>query len=679
MDKLRWGILGPGGIAKAFAQGVAASKTGTVVAVGSRSKEKADKFADEFRIPSRHGSYEALLADKDVQAVYVATPHPLHAEWAIKAAEAGKHILCEKPITVNHAQAMAVIEAAYLNDVFLMEAFMYRCHPQTAKLVELIREKAIGDVCVIQATFSFQAGFNSEGRLFANKLAGGGILDVGCYCTSLANLVAGAATGKDVAALLELRGAGHLGSTGVDEYAVAVAKYPGDIVAQLATGVRLNQDNTVRIFGSEGHITVPSMWIPARDGGTVKIVLHKKGEKEPREIVVETSEKLYGIEADTVAANIERRQAPSPAMSWEHTLANMKALDMWRESIGLVYDMEKADAQTLPVHKRPLVKPGPGAVGKRITAPHRKEPAMKYGRLPGLDKPVSRLVYGVDNQRDIAHASAVFDDFVERGGNCFDCAFIYGGGNHERLLGQWVKNRGVREQVVIITKGAHTPQCNPEALTRQLKVSLERQQIGFTDIYMMHRDNPEIPAGEFVEVLNEHVRAGRIRIFGGSNWALKRVEEANEYARRKGLQGFTVVSNNFSLARMVDPVWSGCVAASDAESRAWFGKTQMPLMPWSSQARGFFTERASPNNLSDKELARCWYAEDNWKRRERAYELAKKRNVLPINIALAYVLCQPFPTFPLIGPRTVQELRTSLPALDIQLSPDELRWLNLEA
>jgi aryl-alcohol dehydrogenase-like predicted oxidoreductase len=237
----------------------------------------------------------------------------------------------------------------------------------------------------------------------------------------------------------------------------------------------------------------------------------------------------------------------------------------------------------------------------------------------------------------------------------------------------------LREQVVIITKGAHTPDCNPQALTRQLKQSLERQQIDYTDIYVMHRDNPEIPVGEFVDVLNEHVRAGRIRIFGGSNWALKRIEEANAYARQKGLQGFSVVSNNFSLARMVDPVWAGCIAASDAESRAWLTKTQMPLLPWSSQARGFFTDRVAPDNLSDKEMVRCWYSEDNWKRRERACEMAAKRNVLPINIALAYVLCQPFPTFPLIGPRNVIETRTSLRAMEIKLTPEELKWLNLES
>ncbi|MEI8198082.1 MAG: aldo/keto reductase, partial [Phycisphaerae bacterium] len=182
-----------------------------------------------------------------------------------------------------------------------------------------------------------------------------------------------------------------------------------------------------------------------------------------------------------------------------------------------------------------------------------------------------------------------------------------------------------------------------------------------------------------VDVLNEHLRAGRIKVFGGSNWSIARVQEANDYAQRKGLQGFAVVSNNLSLARMVDPVCGGAISASDPASRAWFTKNQLALFAWSSQARGFFTDRAQRDRtLNDAELNRCWYAEDNWQRRERVLELAAKKNVLPINIALAYVLNQPFPTFPLIGPRTLEELRTSLPALEVRLTEQEVKWLNLE-
>ncbi|MBM4044202.1 MAG: oxidoreductase, partial [Planctomycetes bacterium] len=494
---------------------------------------------------------------------------------------------------------------------------------------------------------------------------GGGILDVGCYCTSMARLIAGVALGKDFAEPIAVSGCGHIGQSRVDDYAVASLKFPGGILAQLATGVQLNQESVVRIFGSEGSILVPSPWFCARDGGASKIIVQRKGGKAPREIVVESPAGIYSIEADTVAANIAKRQAPSPAMSWADTLGNMRTLDQWRTAVGMVYDSEKPEANIPTVDRRPLA----------VRPSHK----MKYGRIEGLDKPISRLVMGTmleGSTLPLPHATVLFDEFFRAGGNAFDTAVVYGS---EKILGQWIKNRGLRDQVVILAKGAHTPFCDPKNLTEQLLVTLDRLQTSYVDIYMMHRDNPDIPVGEFIDVLNEHKRLGRIRLFGGSNWSIERVKAANRYAKRKGLAGFSAVSNNFSLARMVEPVWAGCVAASDPESRRWHKKTQMPVFSWSSQARGFFTGRARPDDKSDKELARCWYSDDNFKRLARATELAQMRGALPINIALAYVLNQPFPTYALIGPRTLTELSTSLPALDIELTPDELRRLNLEA
>lgn len=304
---------------------------------------------------------------------------------------------------------------------------------------------------------------------------------------------------------------------------------------------------------------------------------------------------------------------------------------------------------------------------------------MQYGQIAGIDKPMSRLVLGVDNQENIAAGSAIFDAFFEAGGNVFDTAFIYMGGRSEVLLGQWLKNRGVREQIVLLDKGSHTPFCTPADLSRQLLMSLERLQTDYTDLYAMHRDNPEVPAGEFIDVLNEHVRAGRIKRFGGSNWTAERIDAANEYATKNGLQGMSFLSNNFTLARMIEPPWAGCMSASTPEFRAWLAEKQMPLLPWSSQARGFFLDDTSPDFKADPERVRCWFSDDNFERLARARELAKKHGVMAINIALAYVLRQPFPTFPLIGPRTLNELRTSLPALDVALSEDEVKWLNLEA
>jgi len=661
-DTIKWGILGTGTIARIFAKGLAESQTGTLMAIGSRTQEAADTFGESWIVPRCYGSYEALLTDGDVQAIYIATPHPLHAEWAIKAAEAKKHILCEKPIALNHAEAMAIVEAAYRNDVFLMEAFMYRCHPQTTKLVELIRSGAIGQVRLIQATFSFHAASDLESRLLNNKLGGGGILDVGCYCTSMARLIAGAAMGQPFAEPIRVTGAAHIGvRSQVDEYAVATLTFPGNILAQLVSGVQLKGENTVRVFGSEGSILVPTPWLPPA-GQSTSIFIYKHGEAQPKEVVVASSTSLYTSEADTVAAFLSERQ--SPTMNWNDTLGNMHVLDQWRQAVKVVYAAEEPAGKLLTIANRPL-------------AVH-PDSIMKYGRIAGVDKPVSRLVMGVDNQVTWPHTAVMLDDFFERGGNCFDTAFIYGDGQCEKMLGQWVKNRGLREQVVILDKGAHTPRCTPEWLSKQLMTSLERLQTDYVDIYMLHHDNTEVPVGEFIDVLNEHKQAGRIRAFGGSNWSLERVQEANQWAKEHELTGFAAISNHFSLARMVDPLWAGSISTSDEKARAWLTETGMALMPWSSQARGFFAGRAESGDYSDEELVRCWYSHDNFQRLKRVNTMAKTRGVLPINIALAYVLCQPFPTFPLIGPRQISETRSSFPALTIELTTEDLRWLNLD-
>jgi aryl-alcohol dehydrogenase-like predicted oxidoreductase len=296
--------------------------------------------------------------------------------------------------------------------------------------------------------------------------------------------------------------------------------------------------------------------------------------------------------------------------------------------------------------------------------------------LPGLTKSASRLVLGVDNQLT-PEQWGVFDDFTARGGNVFDTAFVYGGGTCETNFGNWLEARNVRDQIVLIGKGAHTPHCTPAAISSQLTESLERLKTGHVDVYIMHRDNPDVPVGEFVDVLNRERAAGRLTMFGGSNWSLERVQAANAYAHANGLRGFSVVSNQFSLARMIAPVWAGCLSASDLEFRAWLRETQTVLMPWSSQARGFFVI-GDPQDHSNEELVRCWYGEDNFARLDRARELAATKGVTAIQIALAYVLAQPFPTFPLIGPRSISETASSWRALEVELTPAEVAWLNLE-
>jgi predicted dehydrogenase/aryl-alcohol dehydrogenase-like predicted oxidoreductase len=655
-SKLRWGILGTGNIASRFASQVPASVTGELAAIGSRSQASADAFGDKYGIPHRHASYDELLADETVDAVYIATPHPLHPEWAIKAAEAGKHVLCEKPLAINRSWAAAMIEAAIRNDVFLMEAYMYRCLPQTKLVAQLVRDGAIGKVHQIQASFAFQASFNAESRIFANELAGGGILDVGGYPVSYARLIAGAAIGAPYADPAAVTAVGQVGETGVDEWSVATLFFDSGMTAQVSTGVRLNDENRVRVLGSEGYLVIEDPWFGG-DGKPTHVTLHKVGE-EPRDISAEPAF-IYTAEADAVAAAIEARQAPE--MSWSDTLGNLEVQDEWRKLIGQQYASERDDVLIPTVTGRPLVR--------------RDDAPMTYGEVPGLGKPVSRLVMGVDNQLTLPHAATMFDDFVERGGTTFDTAYVYGGGRGEKLLGQWVKSRGNRDEIVVIGKGAHTPHCDPESLTRQLFESLERLQTDHVDLYLMHRDNEEIPVGEFVDVLDSHFRAGRIKAFGGSNWSTARFDEANAYAAAHGKQPLTLLSNHLSLARAYDVPWAGCRHVSDDESQAWLRERQVALFPWSSQARGFFTGRARPEDRSDDELVRCFYSDGNFERLRRAEELAAKYGVGATAIALAWLLHQPYPVFPLIGPRQLSETRTSLPGLSVELSAQDVTWL----
>jgi predicted dehydrogenase/aryl-alcohol dehydrogenase-like predicted oxidoreductase len=663
MKKLMWGLLAAGNISKAFARGVQHSQLGELAAVGSRRLETAKAMAAEFQIPAAHGSYDELLADPNVDAVYISTPHPHHAEWIIKAAEAGKHILCEKPLTMNHAEAMASAEAARSNDVLLMEAFMVRCHPFIGILRGLIEENRIGEIRLIRSIFSFQTKYAPGSRLFNNALGGGGILDVGCYTSTLTRLIAGMATGQPFASPESVSGAATLLETGVDGWAVATLKFPGGILGQLSTGVQLNQDNGITIHGAEGSIRIPNCWIPAKEGGKISLWVKAQGLDE-YEVPVETDQWLYGLEADAFARAVFDGKRSVPEVPIEDTLDNMLTLDRWRSAVGLVYDSENTSNHF------------PTLTGRALTK-HRGA-AMTYARIPGLDTDISRLVMGCDNQQTMPHASAVFDDYFSRGGNAFDTAFIYGNGRQERLLGHWIQSRDIREQIFVIGKGGHTPFCEPEFIVQQLEETLNRLQSEYVDLYLMHRDNPDIPAGELVDALNGLVQQGKIRAFGGSNWSIARTVEANAYAKANGLIGFAALSNNFSLARMIDPVWGGCVTASDKESRAWLQETGTALFAWSSQARGFFTPRAGEDKLSDPELVRCWYSPDNFQRRQRAIELAAKKHTTPINIALAYVLHQTFPTFALIGPRTIAETQSSFTGLEVTLTPQEIAWLNLE-
>ncbi len=667
---IRWGIAATGNIARTFAAALGSSKTSELVAVASRSPQRAAEFATEFSTGESEVQaldYEALMAHPHLDAIYVATPHPQHADWVLRALRAGKHVLCEKPLGLNHPEVMAMVDAAADADRFLMEAFMYRCHPQTLKLLELLNDGAIGTVRQIRSSFGFSVEPRPGTRLFAPDLGGGGIMDVGCYPVSAACLIAGSDP-------IQVTGEGFLGETGVDYWASATLTFAEGLTAQLATGITLEHENSLQIFGDTGRIHLANPWMGSDRDGNWSFELRRSG--QDAETIEGNAPPLYEIEIDHVAECIASGARQSPLVSFADSLRNARVLDDWRQAVGLAFPMESARE-----HRPPLA-----------TTFRRPTTLARPGNVQHLDKPVSRLVMGCDNQPGMSHAAVMWDNYLSLGGNCFDTAHIYGRGRMESLLGHWHTSRNLRDDIVIVGKGAHTPDDNPEAVAPQLEVSLTRLQTDYVDVYFLHRDNLEIPVGEFVDAVNAEIDEGRIRAWGGSNWTLARVQAANEYAEANGKQGMSAVSNNFSLAHMIKPLWPGVQTATDPAFRTYLSETGMALMPWSSQARGFFTPwaeevmqhtgRENPVITGVQptmaELAETWFSEDNFERRRRAVSLAQERGITPIQVALAYVINQPFPCFPLIGPRQISETRSSMAALDIELSAAECRWLNLE-
>ncbi len=339
--KLNWGILATGGIARKFAAALPVSRTGRLVAVGSRTPAAAGKFAADFGGIRAHGSYAALLDDPEVTVVYIATPHPSHLEWTLRAAAAGKHILCEKPLALNRADAARMIAAARAHRVFLMEAFMYRCHPQTARLAELVHDGAIGELRAIHANFTVPFKFDPAHRIFARELGGGAILDLGCYPVSFSRRMAGAMLGQAFAEPLDFRGSGRLNAvTGADEFAAATLAFAGGITAQVSCSSCVPLEIRARLLGTAGWIDVPAPFHPGNQDRPAEILLHRSGATAPDRIVVTRPQSLYALEADAVGDAIARGEPEAAVMSHADTLGNMAALDAWRAAVGMRYDGE---------------------------------------------------------------------------------------------------------------------------------------------------------------------------------------------------------------------------------------------------------------------------------------------------------------------------------------------------
>jgi aryl-alcohol dehydrogenase-like predicted oxidoreductase len=318
---------------------------------------------------------------------------------------------------------------------------------------------------------------------------------------------------------------------------------------------------------------------------------------------------------------------------------------------------------------------------------------MLYGHIPGIDKPVSRLVQGtmMVSSKELDKSFELLDATLAQGCTTFDTAHVYGGGDNERTVGRWVNERGLREKVVIIGKGAHHNQdrkrVTPFDIAADIHDSLARFKFDYIDLYLLHRDDPDVLVGPIVDALNEHLRAGRIRAFGGSNWTHERICAANEYAQAHGLVPFVASSPNYSLAEQVKEPWTDCVTISGPQNdaaRTWYGQHNFPLFTWSSLASGFFSGRFQRDNLDsfeaywDKLVVQCYCYPQNFERLDRVKVLAAEKGLSIPQVALAYVVSQPLNLYALVGCRSGEEFHVNVQALETCLTPEELAWLNLE-
>ena len=303
---LRVGLLSTANINRLVLGGAGASDDVEVVAVASRNEARAEAYAREHGIPRAHGSYEELLADDGVDAVYVSLPNSLHVDWSVQALEAGKHVLCEKPLARRPEEVARAFDAAERAGRVLAEAFMYRHHPQTKRIAELVRDGAVGEPRTIRAVFSFPLA-DVENIRMKPELEGGALMDVGCYCVSGARLLAGEPE--------RVYGEQRLGGGGVDTTFAGVLRFPGDVVGVFHCSMDLPSRQELEVLGTEGTLLVQAPW-RVDFGGDVLL----NGER------VDVPEAdSYRLELDDFAAAV--RGEREPLLGREDALGQARAID----------------------------------------------------------------------------------------------------------------------------------------------------------------------------------------------------------------------------------------------------------------------------------------------------------------------------------------------------------------
>ena len=324
-EKMRWGILGPGGIAHKFADALKAISDAEIIAIGSRDLQRANTFADTFDVPHRHGSYVELANNPEVDVIYIATPHPFHKACAMLCLEAGKSVLCEKPITVDAEQAEELIACAREHKQFLMEAMWTRFIPVMVKVREWLADGVIGEPRMLTADFGNRVVLtpeNRKGRLFALELAGGAMLDIGVYTVSLASMVLGAPT--------KITSLAHIGETGVDEQAAVLLRYDAGQIASLSCAITTRTSQDARIFGTKGSIHIPNF--PRATSATLEI-----SGKEPVQIEMPFIGNGFEYQILEVMRCLRAGKLESDVMPLDESLAIVKTMDVARAQWGLEY------------------------------------------------------------------------------------------------------------------------------------------------------------------------------------------------------------------------------------------------------------------------------------------------------------------------------------------------------
>ena len=315
-----WGVLGTGRIARKFIAAVQQSDATEVVAVASRAPSQAGAFARATNVPRAYGSYEELLADPEIHGVYIATPNGLHAEWAIAAARAGKHVLCEKPIGATLAEAEAMFGAARECGVWLVEAFMYRFHPQMLRVQQLVAEGALGAVRMVRSDFGFTLDRPEDVRWRAD-LAGGSLMDVGCYCVNFARAIIGEAPAR-------VSASAKWSASGVDTLVAATLEYPGGAVAQLACDYISSFHQTAQVIGSDGLLHLERAYTMLPDQAS-RIQLWRGAHFAAQETIEIPPANHYRLEAEGLAALVHAGHGASgmPEMPLVETLDNMATIE----------------------------------------------------------------------------------------------------------------------------------------------------------------------------------------------------------------------------------------------------------------------------------------------------------------------------------------------------------------